>query len=129
VSHGSPAIKLAITVDRDVHAKVVRAAAREHKSVSAWMTDAARRALLVRDGLAAVAEWEAEHGAFTEVELSDARRRVFGGRRQTVSATVDDRRPRRPRPIGIDAVVIWQARGRARRAGRGSQEGRRPRFL
>jgi hypothetical protein len=30
---------------------------------SAWMTSAARRALRVRDGLAAVAEWEAEHGA------------------------------------------------------------------
>ena len=30
----------------------------------------------LRDGLAAVAEWEAEHGAFTEGELGAARRRV-----------------------------------------------------
>jgi len=58
---GSPALKLAITVDRDVHAKVMRAAKAEHTSVSAWMTAAARRSLLVRDGLAAVAEWEAQH--------------------------------------------------------------------
>jgi len=29
-----------------------------------------------RDGLAAVAEWEAEHGAFTEEELDAARRRA-----------------------------------------------------
>jgi len=36
------------------------------------MTDAAGRALLVRDGLQAVAEWEAEQGAFTEVELAAA---------------------------------------------------------
>ena len=77
---GSPAIKLAITVDRDVHAKVVRAATREHKSISAWMTDAARRALLVRDGLAAVAAWEEEHGPLSEEELTRARARVFGTR-------------------------------------------------
>lgn len=78
---GLPAIKMAITVDSDVHAKVVRAASREHKSVSAWMTEAARHALLARDGLAAVAEWEAEHGALSEAELEAARKRVFGGRR------------------------------------------------
>ena len=60
---GNPAIKLAVTVDADVHAKVLDAAEAEGTSVSAWITAAARRALLVRDGLAAVAEWEAEHGA------------------------------------------------------------------
>jgi hypothetical protein len=73
---GNPAIKLAITVDRDVHAQVLHAAKAEGLSVSAWMTSAARRALLVRDGLAAVAEWESEHGAITEEELEQARRRV-----------------------------------------------------
>jgi hypothetical protein len=30
----------------------------------------------LRDGLAAVAEWEAEHGAFTDEELDAACRRV-----------------------------------------------------
>ncbi len=40
------------------------------------MTDAARRALLVRDGLLAVGEWEVEHGSFNESELETARRRV-----------------------------------------------------
>jgi hypothetical protein len=74
---GFPALKLAITVDRDVHAKVVRAAKAEHKSVSAWMTTAARRALLIRDGLAAVAEWEAQHGKLSEDELDRASARVF----------------------------------------------------
>jgi hypothetical protein len=40
------------------------------------MTSAARRALRVRDGLAAVAEWEAEHGPLTPAELDAARRRA-----------------------------------------------------
>jgi hypothetical protein len=73
---GNPALKLAITVDADVHAKVLDAAAAEGSSVSAWITAAARRALLVRDGLAAVAEWEAENGALTKAELEAARARL-----------------------------------------------------
>lgn len=73
---GNPSPKLAITVDPEVHERVVAAAAAEGVSVSAWMTAAARHALKLRDGLAAVAEWEAEHGAFTEGELDAARRRV-----------------------------------------------------
>ena len=44
--------------------------------MSAWMTEAARRALLVRDGLAAVAEWERIYGAFTDEEMFEARQRV-----------------------------------------------------
>lgn len=73
---GNPSPKLAITVDPDVHRQVVEAAEAEGVSVSSWMTAAARRALKVRDGLVAVAEWEAEHGSFTAAELADARRRV-----------------------------------------------------
>lgn len=73
---GNPAVKLAITVDADVHAGIIDAAGAGGTSVSAWITAAARRALLVRDGLAAVAEWEAEHGAFTQAELEAARARL-----------------------------------------------------
>jgi hypothetical protein len=73
---GKPSPKPAITVDAEVHERVLAAAADEGVSVSAWMTAAARRALLVRDGLRAVAEWEAEHGELTEAELEVARRRV-----------------------------------------------------
>ena len=65
-----------MTVDADVHARVLDAAAAEGTSVSAWMTAAARRALLVRDGLAAVAEWEAEHGPLNQSEIEEARTRV-----------------------------------------------------
>lgn len=73
---GAPAKKLAISVDRDVHARVVRAAEEADMSVSAWMTSAARRMLAVREGLAAVRAWEREHGPFTEDELRAARARV-----------------------------------------------------
>jgi hypothetical protein len=73
---GNPSPKLAITVDPAVHEQVLAAAASEGISVSAWMTTAARRELRIRDGLRAVVEWETEHGAFSEAELADARRRV-----------------------------------------------------
>jgi len=76
VPRGNPSPKLAISVDPEVHAQVVAAAAEEGMSISAWMTSAARRALLVRDGLRAVAEWEAQQGALTDAELAAARRRV-----------------------------------------------------
>jgi hypothetical protein len=73
---GKPSPKLAITVDPDVYAQVIDAARNDGVSVSAWMTGAARRALLIRDGLAAVSEWEAKQGAFTEAEMAAARERV-----------------------------------------------------
>jgi hypothetical protein len=73
---GNPAIKLAITVDADVHAAVAAAAQAEHVSVSKWITDAARDALRVRRGLAAVAAWEKERGALTEEEMRTAHARV-----------------------------------------------------
>ena len=76
---GNPSPKLAITVDPEVYAQVIAAAEAEGVSVSAWMTSAARRELRLRDGLAAVAEWEAEHGALTEEELAAARRRLGAG--------------------------------------------------
>jgi hypothetical protein len=88
---GKPSPKLAITVDPDVHAKVMEAAAEDGVSVSAWMTAAARRELLVRDGLAAVAEWEAEHGAFSEAELAAARVQV--ARELSGAPTRSRRRP------------------------------------
>jgi hypothetical protein len=73
---GNPAAKLAISVERSIHAKVLKAAQADGVSVSAWMTAAARRALLVRDGLSAIGEWEAEHGVLTQAELEAARRRI-----------------------------------------------------
>lgn len=73
---GNPSPKLAITVDPEIHGKILAAAARDGVSVSAWMTEAAREALRRRAGLAAVALWEKEHGRFTAEEMEQARRRV-----------------------------------------------------
>jgi hypothetical protein len=82
VPRGNPAVKLAISVDADVHSEVLDAAEEEGLSVSAWMTAAARRALRIRDGLAAVAEWEREHGALTAQELAAAQRRLVSPQRR-----------------------------------------------
>jgi hypothetical protein len=73
---GNPSPKLAITIDPDIHEKILAAAARDGVSVSAWMTSAARQALQRRAGLAAVALWEKEHGPLTTEEMNEARRRV-----------------------------------------------------
>ena len=73
---GNPSPKLAITIDPDIHEKVLAAAARDRMSVSAWMTAAARIALQQRLGLAAVAQWEKQHGRFTAEEMNEARRTV-----------------------------------------------------
>jgi hypothetical protein len=55
-----------------------------HHWLTAWMTAAARRALRVRSGLAAVAEWEAENGPLTSEELDAARSRAgLAGERRT----------------------------------------------
>ena len=75
---GDPARLRAVVADDAVVAGelfwVLQAAAEDGVSVSAWMTTAARRTLLVRDGLHAVAEWEQEHGRLTEAEhMTDLR--------------------------------------------------------
>lgn len=73
---GNPSPKLAITVDPEVHQDILAAAAGDGVSVSAWMTTAAREALRRRAGLAAVAEWEQEHGELSGEEMKAARDRV-----------------------------------------------------
>ena len=73
---GNPSPKLAITIDPDIHKNILAAAAREGVSVSAWMTAAARQALQRRAGLAAVEQWEGQHGSFTSEETKEALRRV-----------------------------------------------------
>lgn len=83
---GNPSPKLAITVDPDIHKTILAAAARDGMSVSAWMTTAAREALKRRAGLAAVAEWEKQHGRLTEEEMDTARRSVQEQFRQARTA-------------------------------------------
>lgn len=49
-----------------------RAARQRGISLSAWLNEASRSALVVEDGLIAVAEWEAEHGTLPAEALTAA---------------------------------------------------------
>jgi hypothetical protein len=64
--------KLSIALDERVAEAAAASAERHGLSLSAWLNRAAQSALAVEDGLAAVAEWEAEHGAFTAEEIAAA---------------------------------------------------------
>lgn len=64
--------KLSVALDDDVAAAAATSAERRGLSLSAWLNDAAARALAIEDGLRAVAEWEAEHGSLTDDELAAA---------------------------------------------------------
>lgn len=65
--------KLSVALDAEVAEEAARAAEAEGISLSAWLTRAARKALKIKAGLAAVREYEAEFGAFTEEERARAR--------------------------------------------------------
>jgi hypothetical protein len=71
---------MTISVPEDVARTIRAAASGDDLTVSAWLTEAARRYAddneAIRDGLAATREWEAEHGAFTDEEMDEARREL-----------------------------------------------------
>jgi hypothetical protein len=64
--------KLSIALNEEVARAAAASAKRGGLSLSAWLDRAAREALAIEDGLRAVAEWEARHGAFTTEELAAA---------------------------------------------------------
>jgi hypothetical protein len=64
--------KLSVALDERVAAAAVASAERHGLSLSAWLNQAAENSLAVEDGLGAVAEWEAEHGALSSAELAAA---------------------------------------------------------
>lgn len=70
--------KLSIALDPDVADAAASAAEHSGQSLSAWLNDAARTRLRIQDGLAAVAEWEAEQGPLTDEERATADRRLDG---------------------------------------------------
>ncbi len=65
-------MKRSLSFPSDLFAQVEQEARAEGVAVSTVMAEAARHWLLVRQGLRAVQEWEAEHGSFTAQELADA---------------------------------------------------------
>ena len=64
--------KISVALEDSVAAAAVEAAARSGMSLSAWLNRAAENELALARGLAAVNEWEADHGALTEAELAAA---------------------------------------------------------
>ena len=61
-------VKRSVSIDSDVAAAAEEAAAADGVSFSAWLSGAAQRQLLVRDGLRGVSDWEAGAGALTAEE-------------------------------------------------------------
>ncbi|HZD52197.1 MAG TPA: hypothetical protein VE175_04065 [Woeseiaceae bacterium] len=64
--------KLSVALDEQVAEAAAASAERHGLSLSAWLNRAAENALAIDDGLGAVAEWEAEHGALSAEELRAA---------------------------------------------------------
>jgi len=64
--------KLSVALDRSVADAAADAAEREGLSLSAWLSRAAERALVVERGLEAIRAWERDNGSLTDAELADA---------------------------------------------------------
>jgi hypothetical protein len=64
--------KLSVALEEQVAQEAREAAGRRGISLSAWLNEASRNALAIEDGLAAVAEWEAEHGQLPSDALAAA---------------------------------------------------------
>ena len=64
--------KVTITIDEAVLATLRSLAEQAGLPLSTYVTRAAEHHARIQDGLAAMREWEQEHGAFTEDELAEA---------------------------------------------------------
>ncbi|MCY4516456.1 MAG: hypothetical protein OXB99_04365 [Acidimicrobiaceae bacterium] len=62
--------RLSVSLDESVAERAASAAASHGVSLSAWLNAAAERAIRIEDGLAAVREWEQEHGELSTEELA-----------------------------------------------------------
>jgi hypothetical protein len=67
-----PATKLSIALEEPVAIAARQSAKHRGISLSAWLNEASRKALAIEKGLAAVAEWEAEHGPLRAEDLAAA---------------------------------------------------------
>jgi len=84
--------KLSITLPADLAEDVERLARERGLAVSAWLTEAAQEAKRHHAALAAIADYQAEFGHFSEAELAAARADLAS--MDTVAAT-RRRTPRR----------------------------------
>lgn len=68
----STVVKRSISLPADVFAALEHEAALDDRTISAVVAEATEQWLRVRRGLAAVREWEHDHGALTAAELAEA---------------------------------------------------------
>ncbi len=64
--------KRSISVPPELDAEIATAAAQEGMSYSAWLAGIARKEFTIRAGLAAVSQFERDHGSFSAAEMADA---------------------------------------------------------
>jgi hypothetical protein len=64
--------KRSISIPPELDAEIAAAAEAAGMSYSAWVAQTARKEFTIRAGLAAVGQYEAEHGAFTPAEIAEA---------------------------------------------------------
>lgn len=70
--------RLTVSIESDLAIAVREAAEADEQNVSAWLADAARRQLANRGLRDVVADWERDHGAFSDEELAAVRALVDG---------------------------------------------------
>jgi len=68
--------RVTVSLESDLASAVREAADDDSLNISAWFADAARRRLASRGLRDVIADWEAEHGTFSEQELDTARTRL-----------------------------------------------------
>jgi hypothetical protein len=64
--------KRSISIPPDLDAEIAAAAEEAGLSYSAWLAEAARKEFTIRAGLAAVSQFEHDHGTFSAVEMAEA---------------------------------------------------------
>ncbi|WP_300606747.1 hypothetical protein [Trebonia sp.] len=64
--------KRSISIPPELDAEIAAAAHAAGMSYSAWVAQTARKEFIIRAGLEAVSQYEAEHGPFTPGEIAEA---------------------------------------------------------
>ena len=64
--------KRSISIPPELDAEIAAAAQAAGMSYSAWLAQTARKEFIIRAGLDAVSQYEAEHGRFTPDEIAEA---------------------------------------------------------
>ncbi len=66
--------RLSLSLPDELAGRIRDAAQADGATLSAWLARAAESQLLLRNAAHAIAEWEHEHGAITEVEIASVER-------------------------------------------------------